>query len=75
MSKRILSEIEEEAAYARDVAKKLAIAEGRRLATAAIVADLRAMAVLCSSAGEERISIYVDGLADRYERGEHEEGT
>ncbi len=36
------------------------VAEARRLATAAIVADLRKVG-----------SAYCNGLADRYERGEH----
>ena len=40
------------------------IAEGRRLERAAIVADLRKSQACCA-----------DDLADRYERGEHEEST
>lgn len=54
-----------------------AIAEGRRLATAEIVADMRA----CSKAVRNvacvrpvNVGDYVEALADRYERGEHKEG-
>jgi hypothetical protein len=45
------------------------VAEGRRLATAAIVADLRARA---SGPVEPEEHSLLTALADRYERGEHE---
>ena len=51
-----------------------AFAKGRAAERAAIVADLRAMSALCENSGKRRISLYTEGLADRYERGEHEEG-
>jgi hypothetical protein len=64
----LCSDCAEEKAYDKG------IAEGRRLATAAIVADLRAMAEK-SRVGASPVAGALRAMADRYERGEHESQT
>lgn len=70
-------ELDEAVSTVVEVAIKRGVDEGRRLERAVIAADLRACAAAVhkvSAVQPVLVSDYVEGLADRYERGEHEEG-